>query len=253
MIQRSTLVALLALVVVAPACVSSDRFDSASNEIENQDEVISRLKTENGELRRERDEYKSSVELVRMDLSRVQGGGDVAGDVQRLRQELARLRDQLAREQAALREQQRRDEALASQFRQGADQRDFEVKNRPDGTAFSVAGNVLFSAGSAEVSSRGQGVLRQVADRIKSQNRDIRVEGHSDNTPVRRTKKLYPLGNLQLSGIRALNVAQFLIEKCGLSRKRMSYAGFGAEKPVADNGSEQGRSRNRRVEIVVLK
>ena len=127
-----------------------------------------------------------------------------------------------------------------------------KVEQRADGIALTVAGQVLFTPGSEVVSTQGRAVLQKIAARINESDNKIRVGGHTDNSPLRRVKDRYPRGNLQLSGARALNVADFLVETCGVDRGRVSFAGFGSEQPVAANDSDSGRLANRRVEIVIL-
>ena len=127
-----------------------------------------------------------------------------------------------------------------------------KVEQRADGIHLTVAGQVLFAPGSEVISKGGHGVLQKIADRINEGDNNIRVGGHTDNSPLRRVKDRYPRGNLQLSGARALNVADYLVETCGVGRMRVSFAGFGAEQPVAANDTDAGRLANRRVEIVIL-
>ncbi len=80
----------------------------------------------------------------------------------------------------------------------------------------------------------------------------MRVEGHTDNVPIVReeTKARYPFGNLDLSLDRAVHVAAYLIKE-GVDAKRVSCGGYGEHQPRTDNGTPEGRKKNRRVEILV--
>ena len=71
----------------------------------------------------------------------------------------------------------------------------------------------------------------------------IQISGHTDNVGV-------PAANLQLSNNRAKAVVNYIVSK-GVTATRLTYKGFGATKPIADNGSEAGRSKNRRTELMV--
>ena len=81
----------------------------------------------------------------------------------------------------------------------------------------------------------------------------MRVEGHTDNVPIVKaeTKAKYPAGNLDLSLQRALHVADWLVKEGGLEGKRVSCAGYGEHRPRTDNGTAEGRKKNRRVEILI--
>ena len=69
----------------------------------------------------------------------------------------------------------------------------------------------------------GKAALKQIATSL--QGLLVRVEGHTDNDPVKVTKNRYPYGNLELSGRRALEVANFLIRECNFPARSVSYCG----------------------------
>jgi chemotaxis protein MotB len=75
----------------------------------------------------------------------------------------------------------------------------------------------------------------------------VQVEGHSDATPFTTRST-----NWQLSISRAYNVVQFLVEGTGFPQSKISLAGYGDADPLAENTTEEGRARNRRVEISIL-
>lgn len=112
---------------------------------------------------------------------------------------------------------------------------------------------ILFDSGSVEVSSTGRSTLVRLAQVLKREfaDRSVRVEGHTDNVPVKRMKKRYP-SNWELSTARACAVLRVLTGKGAVSPASSSVAGFADQHPVADNSSEEGRRKNRRVEIVIV-
>ena len=65
--------------------------------------------------------------------------------------------------------------------------------------------------------------------------------------------KEYPLGNLELSGERALKVADYLSKEGGLQADRVSFAGYGEHSPIEPNDSDSHRAHNRRVEIIIVR
>ena len=79
----------------------------------------------------------------------------------------------------------------------------------------------------------------------------IRVEGHADNVEIGPTlKSRYP-SNWELSKARASGVLRYLVEKGGLDSARLASVGYGDGRPVATNATEEGRTSNRRVEVLL--
>lgn len=117
------------------------------------------------------------------------------------------------------------------------------------GLVISLADSVMFDTGKANLTPMAIKVLDQMAGLLKQLNNPIRIEGHTDNVPIKNSK--YP-SNWQLSTDRATTVLIYLIEKHGLSPQKLSAAGYGEYKPIVPNTSEENRSRNRRVDIVIL-
>ncbi len=129
--------------------------------------------------------------------------------------------------------------------------KDATVGIRHNMLSIGISSTVTFKPGSTSISREGARVLRRVAKVLRTRfpGRWIYVAGHTDNQPIRKTKKLYR-SNRHLSLERADKVASFLV-KCGVSGKRIAVLGFGENDPVAPNTSEKGRRLNRRVEILI--
>ena len=116
-----------------------------------------------------------------------------------------------------------------------------------------IATDILFPAGRANLTVGGKRRLSSVARMLKSKHpgRVVRVYGHTDSDPIRRTRRLWK-DNLDLSANRAMAVTRFLVGR-GIEARRIETVGMGKTRPVADNGTKKGKSRNRRVEIVVVR
>lgn len=112
---------------------------------------------------------------------------------------------------------------------------------------------VFFTSGSAEIRKTGRQTLEKCADILARDysGREVRVEGHTDNTPVVKSKIKFPT-NWELSSARACAVLRVLLDAGAVDSMTASAVGFGAEKPIADNSTKEGKSQNRRVEIRVL-
>lgn len=118
------------------------------------------------------------------------------------------------------------------------------------GITLHISDDILFPSGSAELTHGSQEVLNKVAGIIAKIPNDIRVEGHTDNVPIKST--IYP-SNWHLSVARALNTAYYLINERGLSPDKVSIVGYSEYKPIAPNTTVEDRAKNRRVDLVIIK
>jgi chemotaxis protein MotB len=126
-----------------------------------------------------------------------------------------------------------------------------EVRTTATTMTVTLPDAILFASGSADLKSASKAVLDKVAGVL---NKDypshiIRVEGHTDNQPIVRTKKLWA-DNWDLACNRSMAVVRYLVTK-GVDPKRIYASGFSYNQPVASNATAEGRAKNRRVEIVV--
>jgi chemotaxis protein MotB len=110
-----------------------------------------------------------------------------------------------------------------------------------------------FESGEATIKSEGYQVLDELIAYLKTAAGDrlIRVEGHADNMEIGPSLKSLYQTNWDLSKARAGGVLRYLIEKGGIDSAKLSSVGYGDTKPVAGNGTEVGRQKNRRVDIVL--
>jgi chemotaxis protein MotB len=109
---------------------------------------------------------------------------------------------------------------------------------------------VLFDSGAADLKPEATPVLSKVAEIVAREGKhQVMVEGHTDPVPIRGS--VFPT-NWELSTARASRVVRFLISG-GVARRRLSAAGYASLHPIASNATAAGRSRNRRVEIVLLR
>ncbi|MDH5667499.1 MAG: OmpA family protein, partial [Nitrospira sp.] len=113
--------------------------------------------------------------------------------------------------------------------------------------------SLRYESGEAAIKPDGYAVLDQLIDHLRTSGdtRLIRVEGHTDNVEIGPSLKARYPSNLELSKARAGNVARYLVEKGSVDSARLQSVGYGDRKPVATNTNEEGRSKNRRVEVVL--
>ncbi len=123
-----------------------------------------------------------------------------------------------------------------------------EILQGKEGVKLSIQGEVLFASGKADLSPEGKRTLRRVAEMLKRERFRVRVAGHTDTDPIR---KSHWRSNLDLSANRAVSVAEYLA-KCGVPRSRMEVAGYGEFRPRVKGSTPEAKRRNRRVEILIL-
>jgi outer membrane protein OmpA-like peptidoglycan-associated protein len=125
--------------------------------------------------------------------------------------------------------------------------KEVNIREEERGLVVTVASQVLFDSGKAELKSISARVLDEVAKLLSAYPKNrVRIEGHSDS-----------VGNAdynqKLSEMRAKSVASYLIEKCNVPESRIETIGYGETKPITTNKTVEGRTQNRRVEIVIPK
>lgn len=113
----------------------------------------------------------------------------------------------------------------------------------------SLADNMLYKTGSYEINSRAAETLSKIAKIIMDyKDYDVLVEGNTDNVPISRENIR---NNWDLSCLRASSVVQYLQKNYGVDPKRLTAGGRGEYNPVATNGTEIGKQRNRRTQIII--
>ncbi len=118
-----------------------------------------------------------------------------------------------------------------------------------DGLVISLREAGFYDSGSALPQMKSKGILDAIAAKIEGTPYDIRIEGHTDNVPIHTAQFD---SNWELSTARATGLARMLIVDYQFAPARLSAAGFAEYHPVAGNDTAEGRSRNRRVDIIVL-
>jgi chemotaxis protein MotB len=116
------------------------------------------------------------------------------------------------------------------------------------GLAVEINARVLFAPGQAVLEQNSAQVLEAVAQVLKDNDYPIQVEGHTDSIPIVTDK--FP-SNWELSAVRASSVVRLLIGS-GIEAARLTAVGYGENRPVDSNDTEDGRTRNRRVTVMIL-
>jgi chemotaxis protein MotB len=117
------------------------------------------------------------------------------------------------------------------------------------GLVIHIMESALFRMGSAQLEGQARATLDLIAEEIINIPNHIRIEGHTDDIPIKTDK--YP-SNWELSSARATEVVRYMIETYHLAPDRLSALGYGEFRPLRPNNSFENRAQNRRVDIVVL-
>lgn len=119
-----------------------------------------------------------------------------------------------------------------------------------EGLMLTIRDNVLFDSGVAEVREKDKYIAKEIADLlVMDPPRNIIISGHTDNVPISNAKYA---SNWELSVMRAVNFMKMLQADTKLNPEWFSAKGFGEYKPVATNQTDEGKAKNRRVEILIM-
>lgn len=121
------------------------------------------------------------------------------------------------------------------------------VSEGAHGITVEINASVLFSAGEAALGESATAPLRAVAGVLSGADFPVTIEGHTDDIPINTFR--FP-SNWELSSARASSVVRLFVD-AGVAPDRLTAAGYSDQRPIAENSSEDGRARNRRVTILI--
>ena len=149
----------------------------------------------------------------------------------------------------ALSESEQMAEQIEQQIEAGGLQNQVEVDFNAEYVKLTLNGAILFDSAKANIREDAQPLIAKIGTILENYDSNvIEIEGHTDNVPIHSSK--YENNNV-LSMYRALSVADFIRDNTTLDPALIKSSGRGEYVPVADNTTEEGRARNRRVEIKV--
>ena len=148
-------------------------------------------------------------------------------------------------EKAAQEEERRLKAELSEQVARGL----LNVERIGSSVKLTLADRGAFVSGSAELSLGFAELLREVGDSLQNSEGEITVAGHSDNVPIAFSRRFQ--SNWDLSAARSSSVADYLLENGYTDARRVTVTGFADTIPVASNDTAEGRSKNRRIEIMI--
>lgn len=117
------------------------------------------------------------------------------------------------------------------------------------GLVVSLKDAILFDSGHADIKNDMVGRLVQIGRTINTLENYIRIEGHTDNSPISTSAFR---SNWELSVLRATTVLRLFTDMAGVPPQKLSAVGYGEYRPLNDNSTSEARARNRRVDIIIL-
>ena len=146
---------------------------------------------------------------------------------------------------------QKQEDDLRARLSKELTDKNVEIEQLKGQLSVRMLDRIAFRSGSTTILPEGMEALDKLAEAIKGSTDTIRIEGHTDDTPIsERLLSRYP-SNWELSAARAASVARYFETKHEIDPKRLESAGFSMYRPVAPNDSPENKERNRRVEIVL--
>jgi chemotaxis protein MotB len=261
----------IALAIVAlslAGCVSQDRFRKKEAEASRfrqdwEDEAAKRaalqerikdmqaqLDTLTLDLTSLRDKIRSDEDSLSAKESELRAARERILEMQALVDELSKSKRKLEAAKAELEKKSDEYAQLASSLRGEIEAGRIELMELRGRTTVQLKDKILFASGSATVGGEGKDALRKVADAVRGmKGKVIRVEGHTDNVPTGAGGPF--ASNWELSVARALAVVKVL-QDAGVDPTRISASGFAEFQPISANDTPEGRSLNRRIEIVLV-
>jgi chemotaxis protein MotB len=141
-------------------------------------------------------------------------------------------------------------EAMRARLAEEMQRQMVTVSQGPDYVSLHVASDALFFRRGVVLHTEAQTFLNKLATMLQDIAEPVRVEGHTDNVPIRKTHRRQWPTNWELSTARAAAVARALMRK-GLAAQRVTIGGYGDSRPIAANETPIGRTHNRRLDVIV--
>jgi chemotaxis protein MotB len=270
----------MALLIVVPValmlagCVTSGKYKVCVNDLADSKKSASALdaklkvaEADKAKLQEDLGKLRSEKEVQGQELAKLKGDLGVRiksledglkakdAEIERLKAEIAGLSQERAKaleeKEKAVAELTRTRDKLTTELKEEIRKGEIAITQLKDRLSLNLVEKILFDSGSALVKKDGKKVLDRVAEILtKVQDKQIRIEGHTDNVPISaRIINKFP-SNWELSTSRATNVVRYLQEK-SVDPKYLVAAGYSEYRNIAPNDSPEGRAKNRRIEIVL--
>jgi len=226
MVLKRLLFVLSVFFFLLPSCVSKTKYLEANKNLENLEAKCNDLEDKNLQLSR---------------------------DIEKLRLELEARESVIEEQKTVISELDDTKQKIESSMKEQIEAQEIKIEEIEGKLKVTFVDKILFDTGSVEINQRGKEVLLTIAGSLKeNENQNIVVEGHTDNVPIGMVLRDRFPTNWELSAARATAVVRFLQDNGGLNPERLTASGYSYYRPVASNDTEEGRSQNRRIEIILI-
>ncbi len=278
-IKKSFLLILLCffLGIVVTSCVSPKKYKAKVAEVERKEQENQRIKRQFYEaqnlLLQSSDSLKKVIvslqtkdyqldSLQKLAIKTVEKNNILNEELKQKKQELVKKENEILGKEkniSTLKNRQYQRQRQSNQLKKSIkkafsslNKESFSVKQKSGRLYISLSNKLLFETASIDINNEGKKALQKLAALLKNNasGLDIWVEGHTDNMPVTGVKLPFK-DNWQLSALRASVVTKILV-KNGVSSQNIVAAGHGEHLPISSNQTAEGKSKNRRIEIVLL-
>lgn len=276
------LVLVLTMALLAGGCVMKGTYlqkveeaDTLGKDLTTLEQRYRDLQTENSALKARIDELQAQISGLTTDKERLTleskelsdslkaSRSEALQSISELRQRIAdleeenrKLQDDLAglrkASEAKVREVSRTYESLLETLKNEIALGQVSISEMKGRLTVNLVESTLFASGKAEIKAEGTVVLQKLIDILKEmKNKTIMIEGHTDNVPISEALAEKFPSNWELAAARAINVARFLQQQ-GVDPTQLAAVSYGEYRPVESNDSQEGRARNRRIEITLV-
>lgn len=240
--KKSIVIGLIAAIGLT-ACISKSKHEgqiaTLNQELAATNAAIAKAKDENKTLAEERSKIQENL------IATTKDRGQLKASLEEMKKAMAEMRQRQAEQKQRLQDF----EDLTRRFKKLTDSGALSVQFIDGKMVVSLGSDVLFSSGSAKLSTVGLEALKEVTNQLAAiPGKRYQVEGHTDNVPIATAS--FP-SNWDLASARAINVTRFMVE-AGMPPERVSAASFGETSPRQSNDTPEGKAANRRIAIVVV-
>jgi chemotaxis protein MotB len=165
----------------------------------------------------------------------------------------ADLEQQLAEKEQEVERLAKTRREIEDNLKEQIEEGDIKIKQFEGKLEVTFANKILFSSGSVKIKAKGKELLSTLADSLREvKGKNIVVEGHTDDVKIGKSLRSKFPSNWELSTARAAAVVRYMQDNAGIEPQRLTASGFSHFQPVATNKTAEGRSQNRRIDIVLL-
>ncbi len=201
---------------------------------------------------RELEEARREASLCVQERATLKGRvADLESMLDGLRRESAELAEQIRLREERLAQAQSTQDEIVKKLQREIENGQIQVESLRGQLRVDMVDEILFDSGEAALKPEGKEVLKKLASVLAGSDRQIRVQGHTDDVPiVGRLAETFPT-NWELSAARAVNVVRFLQEGASLDPAVLSASALSQYRPRVPNDGPDGRQKNRRIEILL--